>query len=231
MDLGAALGLLGNFQGARNWLERALRVHKEVLPEGHPLIARNLILFGALLAEEADRDGQLPSAEKREILSSACGHLDEALALIVRSHGEDHPLTAGVMRAAASVAEAEGRQDDASSWRGRADAIRDVALRGEDADFLATGAEVFTARGLYDEAELYQRQSLELRRSAAEEENLEVAAAEFALGCLLQLRGRDREAAAHLERALLLREQLLGGDHPATELARDSLSYLRERGR
>jgi len=231
MGLGAALWLQGDLRGARCSLKRALCVHRRVLQEGHPQTARNLILLGALLDAEANRDGSLPDEEKREILGSARTHLDEALTLVRESHGEDHPLSAGVMRVAAGVAVAEGRHGDATSLRERANAIRKGALEGEEADFLATGAEVFAACGLYDEALIYQERSLELRRRATQMETAEVAAAEFALSCLLQLVGRDGDAEIHLEQALLMQEKLFREDHPAIQLTRESLLNLRKQDR
>ena len=72
-------------------------------------------------------------------------------------------------------------------------------------------------------------QPLDMRRIAPAGEKLEVASAEFALGRLLQLQGRDAEAAEHLQLALDILEAILGGDNPETELVRDCLSYARRR--
>jgi tetratricopeptide (TPR) repeat protein len=230
MALGTALRLLGYYRDARNRLERALRLHRQVLREDDPQIAKPLILLGALLAEQADCGEAPPAAQRREILDAARGYLEEALGLLEQFWGEDHPLTAGVLAVAANVAEAEDRQYDASSRRRVADAVRAAVLTSADADFLAEGANIFASRGLYDEAELYGRRSLELRRAAAEDGTLDVAEAEFALGRLLQLRGRDPEAAEHLQQALDLGEAILGEYHPETELVRACLTYLWGRG-
>lgn len=229
MAYGAALGLLNAFDGARDHLESALCINKQVLQEENTRIVKNLILLGALLAGEAARGGGPTAVDKREILDAARGHLQEALDPLNQLWGRHHPLTAGVMRVAAKVAEAEGRYADASSLRAGADAIRGAVLRYADADFVSEGVEIYAARGLYDEAELYGRRALDIRRSAAAGGSLEVATAEFALGRLLQLLGRDAEAAEHMEQALFLREAILGEGQPETEIVRDCLSYARGR--
>lgn len=229
MRYGAVLGLLGDFEGARSRLESALRVHRRILQEENTRIVKNLILLGALLAGEAERGGGSTVAQRQEILEAARVHLGEALGPLSQQWGEDHPLTAGVMQVAANVAEAQGRQPNASSLRAKADAIRGAVLRGTDADYIGNGTEIFAARGLYDEAELYGRRALELRRSPDAGGGLRVAEVQFALGRLLLLLGRDPEAAQHLEEALALREAGLGRGDPATELVRDCLTYLRGR--
>jgi tetratricopeptide (TPR) repeat protein len=124
MALGAALGLHGDFEGARSRQERALCVHRRVLQEENWRIAKNLILLGALLAEEAEHEGGPTAAQRREILDAARGHLQEALNFLGRFLEGDNPLPAGVMRVAANVAEAEGRHDDASFLREQSDVIR-----------------------------------------------------------------------------------------------------------
>lgn len=224
MALGAALGLLGDFEGARSRLERALCVHRRVLQEENTRIVKNLILLGALLAREVDRDGGPTGEQSREILGAARGHLGEALGSLRQWWGEDHPLTAGVMEVAANVAGAEGSEEDAASLRARAEAIRGAVLRGADADSIGKETEILAAGGLYDEAELYGRRALELRRSAAELGFHDFEVPTF--GRLLQLLGRGEEAARHLEEALNIREALLGRSDPATELVRDCLTYL-----
>ena len=230
MALGATLGLLGDFEGARSRLERALCIHRRVLPKESTRIVKNLIILGALLAGEAGRDGGHTAAEKWEILSASRENLEEALEPLRRLWGEDSPLTASVRRVAADVAEAQGRQADASSLRGMADAVRGSVLQGAPADFIAQGVEILAARGLYGDAELYAKRALDLRRSADPMGSLKVADAEFSLGRLLQLLGRDQEAEQHLKEALVLREAILSEDDPATGIVADSLSYLRGRG-
>lgn len=230
MALGAALGLLGNFDDARFHLERALCLYRRILPEEDTRIVKNLILLGALLTGEVNRDGGSTGEQGREILDAARGHLEEALDNLSQRWGDDHPLTAGVMSVAADVAAAEGRLEDEASLRAKADVIRTTVLHGANAEFIGEGTEIFASRGLYGEAELYGKRTLDLRRSAAEGGSLEVAEAKLALGCLFLLLGRDAEAAPHLQEAFNLREAILGTDDPATELVRDCLSYLREHG-
>ena len=228
MAHGAVLGLLGDFGGARRRLERALRVNRRILWERDDRIVKNLILLGALLAGEAGRGGGAAGARRREILAAAREHLGEALDLLEGSSEGPNPLAAGVEGVAAGVAEAEGRRGDAGSLRARSDAVRTAVFLNADPGFIGQGTEIFAARGIYREAELYGRRALELRRSAAAGPDLEVAEAEFALGRFLLLVGRGAEAAPHLREALGIREAILGPNDPATALVRECLAHAGE---
>lgn len=84
------------------------------------------------------------------------------------------------------------------------------------------------ARGLFEEAELYGRRALELRRAASTGQNLDVAQAELDIGLLLLLVGRGSEAERHLQKALDSREDTLGPEDPATDLVKNCLAYLSE---
>lgn len=234
MGHGAVLGLLGDLRRARDLLELALRINRRVLPKADPRTVKNLILVGALLARAARlRSGreadELASESRAETLKSARGCLEEALDVLGRPPEVETPLSAGVMEVVADVADSEGGQGDATSLREKAAAVREKVLREAEADFIGQGTEIFAARGLYDEAELYGRRALQLRRSAAADGDLGVADAEFALGRLLSLLGRDAEAAGHLEEALRLRDAILGPADPATRLVSECLAYSRGR--
>ena len=217
-----------DFGGARRRLERALRVNRRILWERDDRIVKNLILLGALLAGEAGRGGGAAGARRREILAAAREHLGEALDLLEGSSEGPNPLAAGVEGVAAGVAEAEGRRGDAGSLRARSDAVRTAVFLNADPGFIGQGTEIFAARGIYREAELYGRRALELRRSAAAGPDLEVAEAEFALGRFLLLVGRGAEAAPHLREALGIREAILGPNDPATALVRECLAHAGE---
>lgn len=227
MALGTARGLQGAFDEARDLLEKALSVHRQALQEENPRIVRNLILLGTLLAKEAGRDGGTTGDRRLEILEAAQERLGEALEHLRQRWGEDHPLTAGVMRITADIAEAKDDHTGALSLRGRAEDIRGPLLQGADADSLSEDMKVFIDHGLYDEAKIFGKRALELRQSENEAEGLQVAEATFALGRLLQLLGNEGEAARHLEETLKIREAVLVRDDPATELVRDCLTYLR----
>lgn len=230
MALGAALALLGDYRNARARLERALGVYRGALREGDPRLVRPLVLLGAVLAGAA-LDGLPGDAERQEVLCAAREHFDEALDLLETAHGEDHPLTASVLGAASRVAEGEGRGEDASSLRERTETTREAVLRWAqaepDAEFLYRWADAFGSHGLYEEAEIYGRRALEVSRSAGPDGGPGIADAEFALGRLLQLLGRNPEAERHLEEALSIRQAILGRRDPATQLVTACLAYLR----
>lgn len=210
MELGTALRLLEDFEGARSSLESALRIHKLVLPKKDTRIVKNLILFGTLLAGEAVRERKSAGEQQRETLNAARERLDEALDHLRQEWGEDYPLTAGVMRSAADVATAEDRQEDAEPLRARAEAIREDIFQEADAGFIGESLKSLAVRGLFEDAEIYGRRALELRRAASEGESLEVAQAELDLGLFLLLVGRGSDAERHLRKALNIREEILG---------------------
>ena len=87
-------------------------------------------------------------------------------------------------------------------------------------------ANVFAMRGLYEEALRYQEHSLMLRTEAFGPRSLEAAMSLFAMGQLLHLQGRDNEARSYLERALAIREELLGESDPNTQLILENLAAL-----
>lgn len=230
MALGAALALLGDYQNARARVERALGVHRRTLREGDPRLIRPLVLLGAVLADAAvDRPPGV--TDTREVLGAAREHLEEALDLLETEHGEDHPLTAAVMALASRVAEGEGRGEDASSLRERAETTRGAVLGWAEAEpaaeFLYRWADAFGSHGLYEEAEIYGRKALEVNRSAGPDGAPGIADAEFVLGRLLQLLGRNSEAERHLEEALSIRQGTLGRRDPPTQLVTACLAYLR----
>ena len=234
MALGAALALLGDHRNARLRLERALGACRGALREGDPRLIRPLVLLGAVLADAA-LDRPPGDADAGEALGAARELLEEALDLLETEHGEDHPLTAAVMALASRVAEGEGRGEDASSLCKRAEATRGAVLGWAEAEsgaeFLYRWADAFGSHGLYGEGEIYGRRALEVSRSAGPDAGPDggppIADAEFALGRLLQLLGRNSEAERHLGEALSIRQATLGRRDPATQLVAACLAYLR----
>ena len=229
MTLGSALRAQKKYREARARLERALDIHRQVLPEGHGSIAKNLMSLGMLLEEQANHDDSLSGTEQEEALISARGHLEEALTLSEELYGRDHAITGGILRALDEVADPEGRHEAEVSYRERANAIREahLAITGPyTANELDRGAMALAERGLYEEAIAYQERSLQIRNEACGERSLEAAASLFALSRLLQLQGREEEARPYLEQALASHENLLVAGDPATEIIRETLTAL-----
>ena len=80
--------------------------------------------------------------------------------------------------------------------------------------------------GLYDEAHAYLQRALEIREVFSREQDFDISTSLLKLGILLQLRGQNEGACSYLERALAIRRDVCGSDHPATELVRVNLRLL-----
>lgn len=229
MKLGSALRAQKDYQGAWTRLEQALTIHREVLREGHDETAKNLINLGTLLKEQADCDKSLSSAERAEALGATRGYLEEALTLSENLYRKDHPIIGGILQVLAAVACAENRREDERSCRERAEEIRErilATVQATTVDNLDKGANALGERGLYEEAVFYQQRSVQVRTETPGKRSLNVATSLFQLARLLQLQGRDEEAAPYLEQALAACEEVLGkGDH-LTELVRENLTVL-----
>jgi tetratricopeptide (TPR) repeat protein len=211
MTLGSALRAQKRYRDARARLEHALKIHRRVLPEEHSVIAKNLMSLGALLEEQANRDGSLLATEQEEVLRSAHKYLEEALTLSEALHGRDHGITGGILRVLADVTNTAGHLEDERLYRERAEAIRRQHFASVDVDTaseLDRGAMALAERGLYEEATAYQRYSLQLRSEAFGEKSLEAAVSLFALSRLLLLQGLDEQARPYLKQVLVAREEL-----------------------
>jgi tetratricopeptide (TPR) repeat protein len=186
--------------------------------------------LGTLLKEQADRDESQSATKREEILRSARECLKEALTLSEEGlYGEEHPITGGILRVLASVAYVEDRQEDAVTYRERAEAIREEALRTVDPDIvdkLDKGAEALVERGLCEEVIVYQARSLELRAQTSEERGFEAASSLFNMARLLRLLGRDAEACSYLEQALAACEGVPGECESFTGFVRENLTIL-----
>lgn len=227
--LGRMLRAQKNYREARRRFKQALTTHRAVAVGEDADHLRNVANLGTLLKEQADLDGSLTRDEREESIGSACACLQEALGLSENLHGEEHPLTGGIARVLAEVYEAEGRQEQATSHRQRADAARKQVFERVQAGNGTDVGQYTTAlleHGLHDEATAYEERALSLHVRAFGAESPQGTAALFHFGWLLRLQGRDAEACPYLERAVAIREKYLGRDDPVAELMRESLDSL-----
>jgi hypothetical protein len=72
--------------------------------------------------------------QRPQLREMAGGWLLAALTSSEHGYGEDHPLTGGLNRAYGAVRDAQGAAEDARYHRERAEACRQLNLRGEDAE-------------------------------------------------------------------------------------------------
>lgn len=119
------------------------------------------------------------------------------------------------------------RASDPGETRGELVTARELLFRGLgridneladqpeiQAELLGVIADVSETLGLYEDAEMAARRSLELYRTLYEPRDPRVATALNTLGWILFQRGQLDESARYLDEALTLRRQILPHDHP-----------------
>lgn len=157
------------------------------------------------LAREAQLEAESREREATEVTESLAGLFE--LANPSRVAGED--LTARQL-----LAEGEQRLERE---------LVDQPLRlGRLLDVMATS---YLELGIRHEAERLARRSLELRRGAAGEGSLEVAASLYTLGEVMFSEDTDEAEACYRE-AIAIRERLLGGSDPSVAGVRVDLADL-----
>jgi tetratricopeptide (TPR) repeat protein len=135
-NLGLVLQDLGDLDGARSRLERALAIRQARLGADHPTTANSLTQLGLVLHAQGDLDGALALQER-------------ALAIREARLGVDHPESAQSLNNVAAVLHARGDLDDAHRLCRRAVAILEARLGPNHPDAVRSRrqlAEVTTAR-------------------------------------------------------------------------------------
>ena len=70
------------------------------------------------------------------------------------------------------------------------------------------------------------RRALLIKKEALGEDNTDVATSLYMLGCLCQKMKRTKEATEYLEKALQIRREILGDNHPKTLEAAKELASI-----
>ncbi len=100
-------------------------------------------------------------------------------------------------------------------------------LRDEDLVWPLTGLGLFyQGQGIYDQAEPWFKQCLEITRSRLGEEHTDVALSLNNLATLYQSMGRYDQVEPLLQQALELFKQLLGQNHPSVATSLNNLAYV-----
>jgi CHAT domain-containing protein/tetratricopeptide (TPR) repeat protein len=240
-NLGALLEALGDYGGARMYLERALAMNealypKDRFPHGHPELATSLYNLGYLLQEQGDYGGGRRYHQRALAMREALypkdrfprGHTD--LALDLNNLG--------------LLLQAQGDYGGARVYYQRALVMRD-ALYPKDrfphghpdlATSLNNLGYLLGAQGDYGGARVYLERALAMNEALYPKDRFphghpDLATSLNNLGYLLVSQGDDGGARGYLERALAMNEALYPKDrfphgHPDLATSLNNLGYL-----
>ncbi len=210
-------GGLGNFDAAREHIEKAI----------------------ALREEAGDSDGvEMASAlANLSIVRNAQEEPDEALANLLRAieirervQGADHPDLGRDLHNLGSLYASNDRYDEAVPPLQRGLEIK-LATYGEDHPDVAYShvalGNVAAAREQWAEAEAHQLKAVRILEGAHGSDHQDLHYPLLALGEQYTLAGTPRRAIPHLERAIEICAAQFGADHPTTEVAREAMSRAR----
>ena len=207
---------LGRYAEARNLYERGLRIATQRFGANHDLVAtfnHNLALLNAEI-------GDIAEAKRQE---------DQAVAIWERLLGREHPFVATALDSLAEVLGEQGRDNEARALFERALAIRERTLKPGHHDLAVT--QMNLARTLFRLGRVTRAADLSARALASLEnqntqDNLELARATVIRADLELSWGDVENARTHYERALTMRERILGKSNPAVAEARFDLGRV-----
>jgi len=202
----------GDYEGSVTVLRKAYVAAMAWRMTAEAAAASALLVF--ILGDLARYDEARAWAEHVEPLSRAVG-TDEARARYFRSLG--------------SVAQAQGKHDEARGLHEQALVILEKALGPDHLDVggvLGNLGHVAATRGKYEEARDLCERQLAIYEAALGLEHPIVAAALANLGVLAEKLGKYEEARDFQQRALAIDEKALGPDHPAVAVVLDNLGAV-----
>ncbi len=214
--LGYHLDMVGEYEAARPYYERALAIRETVLGPEHPHTAQSLNNLGALLQATGDNAGARPTFER-------------ALAIREKVLGPEHPDTASSLNNLGALLQAMGDNAGARPYYERTLAIFEKIL-GPEHPHTATNLNnlgfLLQAMGEYEAARPYVERALAIREQVLGPEHPHTASSLNNLGFLLQAMGDYEGARPYYERALAIWETVLGPEHPDTASSLNNLGGL-----
>ena len=153
----------------------------------------------------------------------------QALEMIKRLLGEQHPNVAGSLNNLAELYRVQGRLKEAEPlYKQALEMIK--RLLGEQhpnvANSLNNLALLYESQGRYSEAEPLYKQALQMRKRLLGEQHPNVAISLNNLARLYQSQGRLKEAESLHKQALEMRQRLLGDQHPGVATSLNNLAAL-----
>ncbi|MBN1815590.1 MAG: tetratricopeptide repeat protein [Anaerolineae bacterium] len=214
--LGYHLNIIGDYSGARPYLERALTIWEQVLGPDHPDTAQGLNNMGFLLQAMGD-------------LVRARPYYARALAIREQVLGPDHPDTAQSLNNLGFLLRAMGDLAGARPYYERALAISEQVLGPDHPDTASSlnnmGA-LLDSMGDLAGARPYYERALAIREQVLGPDHPDTARSLNNMGFLLQAMGDLAGARPYYARALAIREQVLGPDHPDTARSLNNMGGL-----
>jgi len=204
LDLGRVLGNQGRWEEAEGIIAEAVSIYRESDVSVDGELARALKTLGLLQIVTGDH-------------SSANSNLLEALDLVKREHGEEHPDVADFLHALAASAFMRGDYERAEELNEQELALRDklegVDESGPSLSNLQNNATFQSFRGNLGAAEALLREVLSMQREAHRGDHEDVAATLEWLGDILAQQGDYASAGPLLTEALEMRLRLFGDEH------------------
>ena len=214
-DAGQMAHILGRYKQARIWLERAVVLFAQQMPDSlnWAVAANNL---GVLYKDSADYAKVEPLYLR-------------ALDIYEKTLGTDNSYVATELNNLSSLYKAQGQYSKAEPLGKRALYISEKVF-GVDHPQVATTlnnlAQLYQAQGQYAKAEpLYQR-SVQINEKALGRDHPNVAVALNNLAELYQAQGQYAKAEPLYLRTLQINEKVLGRDHPNVAVSLDNLAGL-----
>jgi tetratricopeptide (TPR) repeat protein len=199
-NLGQALLDLGDLEGAKLHLHRALEISETSLGREHPDVATNLNSL-ALLDVMQGRYSDAESLYQR------------SLQIREKALGSEHPLVSTSLNNLASLYEDQGRYSDAEPLYRRSLAIREKTVGPEDpkvGTILNNLALLLDDQERYSEAESLHQRALKIAEKSLGSDHPEFGAALHNLAALYYTQGRFSEALPLFERTLKIWEKVFG---------------------
>ena len=159
----------------------------------------------------------------------------EALAILEKLLGTDHPETATTLNNYGLLLQGQGRYQEAGSLFRRALSIREQQSPPDYASLIGVLnnlADLLNDQGKFTEAERYFDRAIKLADLHLDPFDPTVADIFYNFGWQLKDQGRFEEAEQYLKRALEIDEKVRGSEHPYTAMSLNNLAIvLKDHGR
>jgi len=221
-QVGYYLKLQGNYETAKSFLEKALKIRKLLLDDCHPLIAASLSNLAGLYRAQGNYEAAEPLLKKALEMNRFLG-------------GDCHQDIATNLNNLAGLYEAQGRYTVAEPLYQQALEMS-RSLLGDShpnvASTLNNLAGLYFKQGHYENAKTLYEEALEMSRSCLERLHPDIAGSLNNLAVLYQDQGQYENAKRLYQESLNISRSLFGNVHPDIACSLNNLAGLyRSQGR